>query len=263
MPTRYDTGTAAQSASVVTGTGTSWTSDMVGCDFIFCHGTKATITAVNSATSLTVSNSQTVSARQYRIHYHGLQVTNAGNTGMGVLTPTSRLDIDGALTVRGIAAPAASPANQGRIYYDTADNKFKVSQNGGSYVDLVGSGGTPEVTLNGVETLTNKRITNRVASQASSATPTPNSDTTDVYIVTALAADAVFAAPTGTPTDGQRLVIRLKDDGSPRALVYNGIYRPIGVTLPTVTTAGKTIYIEARFNTLDTKWDVILAAVEA
>lgn len=104
----------------------------------------------------------------------------------------------------------------------------------------------------------------RVASSASSATPTPNADTTDVYILTALAAAATFGAPTGTPVQGQPLLIRIKDDGvSARALAFNAIYRALGVTLPSTTVLGKTLYIGALYNSTDTKWDVVSVLQEA
>jgi len=112
------------------------------------------------------------------------------------------------------------------------------------------------------QTLTNKRITKRVSTVASSATPTPNADTDDIYTVTALAEAATFGAPTGTPTNGQGLVIRIKDNGTARALSFNAIYRAVGVTLPTTTVAGKTIYIGALYNSADTKWDVVAVASE-
>lgn len=113
-----------------------------------------------------------------------------------------------------------------------------------------------------VETLTNKRITKRVTSIASSATPTPNADTTDQYQVTALAAGATFGAPTGTPTNGQGLVIRIKDNGTARSLAFNAIYREIGVSLPTTTVINKTIYLGCIYNTADSKWDVVAVAEE-
>jgi hypothetical protein len=69
--------------------------------------------------------------------------TNAssGNLGISVVNPSSALDISGAFTAQGMSsAPAVSASNTGRIYYDYSANKFKVSQNGGAYTDLVGGG---------------------------------------------------------------------------------------------------------------------------
>jgi len=113
------------------------------------------------------------------------------------------------------------------------------------------------------QTLTAKRINPRVGTVASSATPTPTADVSDLFTVTALAANAVFAAPSGTPVDGQRLVIRIKDNGTARTLAFNAIYRAIGVTLPTTTVISKTMYLGMFYNSADSKWDVVAYAVEA
>ena len=113
------------------------------------------------------------------------------------------------------------------------------------------------------QTLTNKRIDPRVSSTASSTTPTPNADTDDVYILTALAGNATFGAPTGTPVQGQRLLIRIKDNGTARTLAYNAIFRAIGITLPTTTVINKTTYIGCVYNSTDTKWDCIATTTEA
>lgn len=112
-------------------------------------------------------------------------------------------------------------------------------------------------------TLTNKRINPRVRTTASSATPTPNADTDDMYTVTALAAGATFGAPSGTPVNGQSLVIRIKDNGTARTLAFNAIYRAVGITLPTTTVISKTIYLGMFYNSADTKWDVVAYALEA
>jgi len=107
--------------------------------------------------------------------------------------------------------------------------------------------------------LTNKRITKRVVSIASSATPTPNGDITDIYTVTALAEAAVFAAPTGTPQNGQTLLIRIKDNGTARALSWNAIYRAgVDIALPTTTVLSKTLYVGFVYNSTDTKWDLVM-----
>lgn len=118
-------------------------------------------------------------------------------------------------------------------------------------------------TISSTSTLTNKRITKRIGTTASSSTPTPDADSHDIYTVTALAAGATFGAPTGTPTDGQSLIIRIKDNGTARTLAYNAIYRAIGVTLPTTTVISKTIYLGFIYNSADTKWDCIAVAQEA
>jgi hypothetical protein len=70
----------------------------------------------------------------------------SGNVGIGTTSPSSALDISGAMTANGMSsAPSVSASNTGRIYYDYSANKFKVSQNGAAYVDLVSSGGITSV----------------------------------------------------------------------------------------------------------------------
>ena len=113
------------------------------------------------------------------------------------------------------------------------------------------------------QTLTAKRITTRVDTIASSATPTPDLSLGNMFTVTALAAGATFGIPTGTPVDGDKLLIRIKDNATPRTLAWNAIYRAIGVTLPTTTVASKTHYVFAVYNSTDTKWDVLGVGAEA
>lgn len=100
-------------------------------------------------------------------------------------------------------------------------------------------------------------------SQTSVSTLTCNLNISDQDSVTALAAALTIAAPVGTLTNALRLVIRIKDDGTARALTWNAIFRVIGVTLPTTTTANKTVYIGCIYNSTDTKWDVVAVKQEA
>lgn len=67
-----------------------------------------------------------------------MTLDNAGNLGVGTTAPGSTLDVNGAVSFRGMAAPTVAPATQGRIYFDSAAGKFKVSESTGGYVDLVG-----------------------------------------------------------------------------------------------------------------------------
>jgi len=99
---------------------------------------------------------------------------------------------------------------------------------------------------------------------ASDATPNPiGSGKMNHYSLTALAAAAEFAAPSGTPADGNRLSVRIEDDGTGRALTYNAIYEAKGVALPTTTTASKTLYIGFLYNATDSKWDCVSSVEEA
>jgi hypothetical protein len=140
--------------------------------------------------------------------------------------------------------------------YSTAINEITEATD--QIVDLAGD----VVGTTDTQTLTNKRIDKRVVSAASSATPTPNADTTDIFILTALAAAANFEIPSGTPVQGQGMILRIKDNSTARALTWDAIYRAIGVTLPSTTVLGKTLYVGMIYNATDTKWDVIAVQQE-
>lgn len=113
------------------------------------------------------------------------------------------------------------------------------------------------------QTLTNKRITKRVQSVTDAATITPSWDNDDDCNVTAIAQAFTLANPSGTPTANQTIVIRIKDNGTGRAITFGNQYRAIGVTLPTTTTASKTLYIGGKWNATDSKVDVLAVSVEA
>jgi hypothetical protein len=111
--------------------------------------------------------------------------------------------------------------------------------------------------------ISSTRINPRVTSIASGSTITPTADTADQYNVTALAVPATIAIPSGTPVDGQKLVIRIEDDGTARALTWTttaGGYRVIGSTLPTTTVATKNLYVGCIYNSAESFWDVVAVA---
>jgi len=114
------------------------------------------------------------------------------------------------------------------------------------------------------DTLTNKRVTPRVAPLANANTFTLSTDNADVntQINTQAAGPLTVNAPAGTPTDGQRLTFYIK---STNVMQYqwNPIFRgSLTVPLPTQTTGtvasvARTDYIGFIFNAVDNKWDCI------
>jgi hypothetical protein len=99
-------------------------------------------------------------------------------------------------------------------------------------------------------------ITPRVQTVTSSATVTPTS-ANDLVVITAQAAGLTIANPTGTMTEGQALMIRIKDNGTARSIAFGTNYRALGITLPTTTVISKTMYLGCIWNATDTKFDVV------
>ena len=102
----------------------------------------------------------------------------------------------------------------------------------------------------------------RVQTVTSSATVTAT-DSNDLVTITAQAEALTLANPTGTQTEGQPLMFRIKDNGTARAITYGAQFRAIGVTLPTTTTISKITYLGCVYNSTDTKWDVVGVNTEA
>lgn len=103
-------------------------------------------------------------------------------------------------------------------------------------------------------------LVKKTVTEASTATLTVDSNTTDIYEITAQSEALTIGAPTGL---GRKIIIRIKDDGTGRGITFDAVFRAIGVTLPTTTTASKTIYIGCIYNAEATKWDVIAVNEEA
>jgi hypothetical protein len=109
---------------------------------------------------------------------------------------------------------------------------------------------------------TNFTASSNSITSASTITPVI---TAPQYDVTALAVTATIAAP-ATGVDGQRLTLRIKDNGSAQTLswtITSGGYRIVGTTLPTTTTAGKVLYVGCIYNSQDTFWDVVALSQQA
>lgn len=95
---------------------------------------------------------------------------------------------------------------------------------------------------------------------------TINAANTDMFVISALATNLTLNIPTGSPSNGQKLMIRIKDNGTARTLTWNttsGGYRVVGTVLPLTTTASKIIYVGAIYNSNETYWDVVSVGIQS
>ena len=136
---------------------------------------------------------------------------------------------------------------------------------GGAHTEAKGTA-TLEVKGN-IDSLNNRLLNTiinpTVQETTSTATLTINADQENTGVLTAQAAALTVANPTGTIVQGQKLVYRIKDNGTARAITWGANFRAIGVTLPTTTTASKLLYVGCIYNNTDSKWDVIAVNEEA
>ncbi len=200
-----------------------------------------------------------------------LATVNAGVGTFGSATQTVTTTVNGKGLVTAMAHQAiAIPSTQVTDFTEAAQDAI------GAMVDssLTYTDGTPllkiatsgisagafvnpsSITFDAMGRATAATSGPRTVTEASNATPTPNADTTDVHTVTAQAAAAAWGAPTGTPVNGQVLVLRMKDNGTARAVSWNAIYRATTeAALPTTTVLGKELYSYFIYDSTATKWD--------
>ncbi len=146
-----------------------------------------------------------------------------------------------------IATPASPSAGRNKLYFKS-DGKLYT------------------LTSAGVETaIPTTFVPPRTNTVTSHATPSINTDACDIFTITALAA-AITSFTTnlsGTPVNGQKLIIRIKDSGTARAITWGASFASRGATLPTTTTLGKYHYIGFIYNSTASVWDCVAAVVEA
>jgi len=134
----------------------------------------------------------------------------------------------------------------------------------------IGNGGTGATTLAGAsiptysstDTFTNKRITPRVlASTANSATPTLNTDSYDMMVITGQSAAITSFTTnlTGTPTNGQKLWIAITGTGA-IAITWGASFSASTVALPTTTVTTNRLDIGFVWNVATTTWRCVAVA---
>lgn len=98
----------------------------------------------------------------------------------------------------------------------------------------------------------------RMTTVATTATLTPNAATQDATAITAQAGALTVAAPTNMPVNGQSLIIRIRDNGTTRAITWNAAYTAFNPTdLRTATVVGKTLLFQFIYNQTESEWQLL------
>lgn len=116
--------------------------------------------------------------------------------------------------------------------------------------DLLGSGRTAD----------NLRVKPRVSTTVSTATLSPDIDDYNYYRVTGQTVSIAVANPTGTPLEGEGLLIEITGTAA-RAISWGTDYQAnsqYGLALPTTTVTTKTTFITFVWNSTLSKWVAVI-----
>ncbi|MBP7834939.1 hypothetical protein KA025_02525 [Candidatus Saccharibacteria bacterium] len=130
-----------------------------------------------------------------------------------------------------------------------------------TYVHTLPAATTTIVGTDATQTLTNKRITARVGSTTSSATPTINTDNVDFYELTAQTVDITSFTTnlSGTPTNAQTLHIAITGTAA-RAITWGASFEASTTALPTTTVSTNRLDVLFVWNAATSKWRCLASA---
>lgn len=171
------------------------------------------------------------------------------------ISVTASLDTDVSFYINGLSV-------NNKIYQATLSEGYTLSYTGSGWkiydnLGLDNSFGiiNSVVTTTGNQTLTNKRIVNRIGTTVSSSSPTINSDLYDFYSITAQAADITSINITGTPIEGQTIWIAITTTGS-KNISFGSQFEASSVALPTSITGATRLDVGFVYSTTTGKWRI-------
>jgi len=167
-------------------------------------------------------------------------------------------------TVTGVNHSNGMTATQVQRRLEQLEDHF-ASSSGGGMVGIVDTDGN--FTATDVEGALTElaEAKPKTTTVASSATPAIDTDVTNIFTITALAAaiTSMTTNLTGSPANGQALVIRILDNGlGPYAIAWGAKFASRGVSLPITTVTSKYLYVGLIWNSTTTTWDCIAASQE-
>jgi len=228
------------------------TDGKVGVNVAPDSGIRLKVKETSSAVSIRSENTWSSATSNTTTGSFQNNAVNSGNNNYGVNTLVSGSAVEN-IGVQGRATGTGTSNSIGGDFSaeGTTTNKYAVrladgTQAAGKVLKCVDTDGKANWGY----------ITPTVQTVTSSATVTPTS-TNDLVTITAQATGLTLANPTGTFVEGQSLMIRIKDNGTARAITFGADYRAIGITLPTTTVISKTMYLGIIYNSTDAKWDIL------
>ncbi|CAL7961512.1 hypothetical protein GAMM_230015 [Gammaproteobacteria bacterium] len=266
----------ASNMTILSGTGASRTMILQTTTSGSTPTTFLTGNADQSATFANIVNAGNFTANATTVPVEGMyRPTGAGNLGFAVSSGAELL----------LTSTAFSPAADGGNSLGTTalgwqnlfgNTGFVMNVENGDWVAThtagiltVGTGtlkittptntATSVVTIDGTQTLTNKRRTLRAPAVSQSATPTINTDVTDVAHITGLA-QAITSMTTnlsGTPIEGDVLRIDITDNGTARGITWGASFEASTVPLPTTTVLSTRLDCIFLWNTVTSKWRIV------
>jgi hypothetical protein len=202
------------------------------------------------------------------LNTHEALTETHGATGAVVGTTNTQTLTNKTLTSPTLTTPALGTPASGNLANCTFPT---LNQNTTGKADTAGNADTATKlatarAINGVDFDGSAAITivPRVTTITSSATPTINTDNCDAVTITALAADITSMTTnlSGTPSNFQKLIIRILDDGTARAITWGASFAAKGATLPTTTVVSKLLTVGFLYNSVTSKWDCVAAVQE-
>lgn len=202
----------------------------------------------------------------------GVLSVAGGGTGVSTSTGTGAnvLSTSPTLVTPLLGTPTSGNFSTGTFTWPTFNQNTTGTAAGLSAILSASSGGTGAATLagasivtyNGVETLTNKRITSRIlADSSNSTTPTINTDNYDMFIITGQSAAITSFTTnlTGTPTNGQKLWISITGTTA-ITITWGAKFEASIAPLPTTTTTTARLDVGFVWNAVTTTWRCIATA---
>lgn len=100
------------------------------------------------------------------------------------------------------------------------------------------------------------QVAPRVISIITSPSYAINTDSYNVLSITALAT-GITIDTTGTYSNFQKLIVRIKDNGSPQTITWSAKFLSYGVVLPTTTVASKVLTVGFLYDSVAVLWGCV------